>query len=102
MKKQLAGLFITVFLIVLILGAAAVIYVQVRFANKEEVRNATIEMREYSVSTKIPGRIEWIAVDEGDVVDVNQEIFVSFFQCFKLVFFEYGADAFHYFMYHKI
>ncbi|MBQ6268588.1 MAG: HlyD family efflux transporter periplasmic adaptor subunit [Bacteroidetes bacterium] len=75
MKKQLAGLFITVFLIVLILGAAAVIYVQVRFANKEEVRNATIEMREYSVSTKIPGRIEWIAVDEGDVVDVNQEIF---------------------------
>lgn len=39
------------------------------------IRTAQIEMREYDVSSKIPGRIEWIKADEGDSVTAGQDLF---------------------------
>lgn len=38
-------------------------------------RTATIEMRDYDISSKIPGRIEWINVDEGDIIYEGQKLF---------------------------
>lgn len=38
------------------------------------IRIGQIEMREYDVASKIPGRIEWIKFDEGDLVEKNQEL----------------------------
>lgn len=39
------------------------------------IRTAQIEMREYDVASKIPGRIEWIKADEGDSVSFGDELF---------------------------
>ncbi len=41
----------------------------------EMIRTGQIEMREYDVASKIPGRVEWIGVDEGDAVEINQPLF---------------------------
>ena len=44
---------------------------------KEEVmiRTGQVEMREYDVASKVPGRIAGITVDEGDSINIGQELF---------------------------
>ncbi len=39
------------------------------------IRTGQIEMNEYDVASKIPGRIEWITVSEGDIVNIGQDLF---------------------------
>ncbi len=42
---------------------------------KEIIRIGQIEMRQYDVASKVPGRIEWIKVSEGDAVNAGDELF---------------------------
>lgn len=39
------------------------------------VRTGQIEMREYDLASKLPGRIEWINFDEGDIITEGDEVF---------------------------
>ncbi len=39
------------------------------------IRTGQIEMREYDLASKLPGRIEWINFDEGDVINEGDEVF---------------------------
>lgn len=39
------------------------------------IRTGQIEMREYDVSSKLPGRIEWIKFEEGAIINLNDEVF---------------------------
>ena len=39
------------------------------------IRTGQIEMREYDVASKIPGRIAWIKFDEGDIINAGDQVF---------------------------
>jgi HlyD family secretion protein len=74
MKNSLKILFgIIVVAIIVIIS----IFLISKLSNKEEsiIRTGQIEMREYDVASKIPGRIEWIKVSEGDIVNIGQDLF---------------------------
>ncbi len=69
-------LIIIIFLTVLIVGGIFIIStLSLKSNSKPIIRIAQIEMREYDIASKVPGRIEWILVDEGDVVTEGMDIF---------------------------
>lgn len=72
MKKRTVFILLTSVIILIILGLVVVILSN----SKEEyiLRVGQVEMREYDVSTKIPGRIEWIKFDEGDEITIGDTI----------------------------
>lgn len=43
-------------------------------SSSPQLRTGQIEMRELDVASKIPGRITWIGVDEGDSVTMEQDL----------------------------
>ncbi|HOK15038.1 MAG TPA: biotin/lipoyl-binding protein, partial [Candidatus Kapabacteria bacterium] len=72
MKKKTALTLLFIAIAVIIVG----IIVILSFGKEEKtfVRVGQVEMREYDVSPKIPGRIDWIKVDEGDAISVGDTI----------------------------
>ncbi len=42
---------------------------------KPVIRTGQVEMRQYDIASKLPGRIEWIGVDEGDRISEGQIVF---------------------------
>lgn len=69
-------LFTVIFLAILIVGGIFIIStLSLKSNSKPNIRIAQIEMREYDIASKVPGRIEWILVDEGDVVTEGMDIF---------------------------
>jgi HlyD family secretion protein len=74
MKNHLKIAFGIIALVLVVVFAIVMIK---NISNREEpmIRTGQIEMREYDVSSKIPGRVEWIKFDEGDIVAIGQDIF---------------------------
>ncbi len=72
MKKKTALFLLFIPIAVIIIGIIVILSL-----GKEEntfIRVGQVEMREYDVSPKIPGRIDWIKVDEGDEINVGDTI----------------------------
>jgi HlyD family secretion protein len=60
----------------LIVVALVILIIQSLGSREEKmIRSGQIEMREYDLASKLPGRVEWIKVDEGDLVNIGQELF---------------------------
>lgn len=72
MKKKVALILLASVVIIIIVG----LIIALLSGGKEEyiVRVGQVEMREYDVSSKIPGRIEWIKFDEGDEITIGDTI----------------------------
>ena len=74
MKNSLKIAFGIIALGLIILFSIILIF---KLSNKDTsiIRTGQIEMREYDVASKIPGRIEWIKVGEGDIVNIGDQLF---------------------------
>lgn len=72
MKKKNAIIFSIVGISLIIVGTLIIIFSSQ--SEKPIYRVGQIEMREYDVASKIPGRVEWIKVDEGDQVELGAEL----------------------------
>lgn len=75
MKKSVSKALFGLMFLVVIAGVVYLLFMQNSKKEKRIVRTGQIEMKEYNVASKIPGRIEWIKVEEGDVVSIGQQIF---------------------------
>lgn len=72
MKKKNVLLLVSIILVVIIVGVLFLLLS--REDEKFIIRVGQVEMREYDVSPKIPGRVEWIKVDEGDEISAGDTI----------------------------
>jgi len=68
-----------VIIIALVIAAVALtaVFFVIEKANEKKpaIRTGQIEMRQYDIASKLPGRIGWIGVDEGDVIQKGQIVF---------------------------
>jgi len=67
MKKKLIWISVSIITASVIFGVIFILFISNK-PPKEIYRTGQIEMREYDLSSKIAGRIEWINVDEGDEI----------------------------------
>jgi len=72
MKKRNVFILLVSMIVLIIVGILVVVIA----SKKEEyiIRVGQVEMREYDVSSKIPGRVEWIKYDEGDEIAIGDTI----------------------------
>lgn len=75
MKKSKIMAYLFAGLAIIIIGVIVILLMTSKSSEKPLIRIAQIEMREYDISSKIPGRVEWIAVDEGDKVEIGTQLF---------------------------
>jgi HlyD family secretion protein len=73
MKKIKPKTIIALGITVVIMAVTAIALLGMR--TEQLIRTGQIEMREADIASKIPGRVEWIRVDEGDTVVMGQEVF---------------------------
>ncbi len=74
MKKKNFVLLSTLTLVLIIVGFLIVLLMPFGGGKENIYRVGQIEMREYDVASKIPGRVEWINVDEGDYVQAGDSL----------------------------
>ncbi len=67
------GIGLVVFAVILL--AALLLIKRISDQPQHIIRTGQIEMREYDLASKLPGRIEWINFDEGDIVNEGDEVF---------------------------
>lgn len=75
MKKNAVAKYVIIGIAVIVIGIVVILLLQSGGKDNQMVRIGQIEMREYDVASKVPGRLEWIKVDEGDYVDMGQQLF---------------------------
>lgn len=75
MKKKAVLSIIFSALVLIGAGVVVIFFLQKEEKVKPMIRTGQIEMREIDVASKIPGRIDWIAADEGDAILQGQDLF---------------------------
>ena len=67
-----------IFGIIILFAVIAISILIIKSLNKKEdiIRTGRVEMREYDIASKVPGRIDSIFVDEGDYVSKGQPLFI--------------------------
>lgn len=73
-KKIIKSVLISVVIISVCLTAVFFI-VEKAGEKKPVIRTGQVEMRQYDIASKLPGRIEWIGVDEGDRIGKGDVVF---------------------------
>ncbi len=75
MKKSISKALLAIGVVAILIGVVVIIVMQSKAKVKSEIRTGQIEMRQVRVASKIPGRIEWIRIDEGDTISAGAELF---------------------------
>lgn len=73
--KKFIRILITSVVIVSVCLTVIFFIMQKAAADKPVIRTGQVEMRQYDIASKLPGRIEWIAVDEGDRINKGDVVF---------------------------
>jgi HlyD family secretion protein len=75
MKKSISKTLLVLGVVIIVIGGVILVLMQTKAKVKSEIRTGQIEMRQIKVSSKLPGRIEWLRVDEGDTITTGMELF---------------------------
>ena len=75
MKKNSALLYVFGGIAIIAVGVVIILFATKKSEAEPMMRIGQVEMREYDIASKLPGRVEWIHVDEGDEVTLGQELF---------------------------
>lgn len=73
--KNITKTLIGIAIFAIVLGIAFFLIQRISNQHPPMVRTGQIEMREYDLASKLPGRIEWIKFDEGDLINEGDEVF---------------------------